>query len=251
MTQLTYSQIEGYWIKAGGSKALAPIMAAIAMAESGGRTDAHNGNGATGDDSYGLWQINYFGSLLPGRTAEYGPPESMFDPANNAKAAVALAGNGAGLGNWTTYTGGAYRQYLNNSSAPATDLPLGSGGRSGTTGGSTTGNAQDASFLSGLAGALGDVGKFLTHTPSALSGGGTPYGDVQAVPKDMYGAVKDMAGYAQDALTLFVALFRPSFWLRVGAFVVGIIAASGGLYFILSGSTGVNATDIAMRKGLK
>ena len=39
------------------------IMAAIAMAESGSNAEAHNDNANTGDNSYGLWQINMLGSM--------------------------------------------------------------------------------------------------------------------------------------------------------------------------------------------
>jgi Lysozyme like domain len=113
MTQLSFTQIEQLWVSNGGSAALAPIMAAVALAESGGRTDAHNGNASTGDDSYGLWQINYFGKMLPGRTAQYGSPQQLVaDPNLQAKAAISLAGNGSGLSNWTTYTSGAYKAPL-------------------------------------------------------------------------------------------------------------------------------------------
>ncbi len=113
MTQLSFTQIEQLWVSNGGSAVMAPVMAAIAIAESGGRTDAHNGNAATGDDSYGLWQINYFGSMLQGRTAKYGSPQQLVaDPNLQARAAVALAGNGSGLSNWTTYTSGAYKAPL-------------------------------------------------------------------------------------------------------------------------------------------
>ncbi len=47
MTHYDYAQLEGLWEDAGGSKALAPIMAAIAMAESGGDSGARNPSGAT------------------------------------------------------------------------------------------------------------------------------------------------------------------------------------------------------------
>src|SRR5205823_9834141 len=39
-SKLSYQAIESLWTSAGGSKALAPVMAAIAIAESGGRPDA-------------------------------------------------------------------------------------------------------------------------------------------------------------------------------------------------------------------
>lgn len=113
MTQLSFTQIEQLWVSNGGSATLAPVMAAIAIAESGGRTDAHNGNAATGDDSYGLWQINYFGKMLQGRSTRYGTPQQLVaDPNLQAKAAISLAGNGSGLSNWTTYTHGAYKAPL-------------------------------------------------------------------------------------------------------------------------------------------
>lgn len=131
---LTYAQIEGLWIANGGSRTLAPIMAAIAKAESGGRTTALNDDAATGDYSVGLWQINYFGDMLSGRTKEYGSPAAlMADPNLQAKAAISLAGNGSGLSNWTTYSSGAYKQYLSGAAPTTTGLPSGSGGSTGTT----------------------------------------------------------------------------------------------------------------------
>lgn len=102
MATLTFPQIERLWIDNGGSPSAAPIMAAIAIAESGGRTDAHNGTGR--DDSWGLFQINYFGGLSPGRTAAYGTPAQLVaDPNRQAKAAISISGNGKNLSPWTTY----------------------------------------------------------------------------------------------------------------------------------------------------
>lgn len=113
MATLTFQQLEDLWTSNGGSVALAPIMAGIALAESGGRTDALNNNPATGDYSVGLWQINYFDGMLQPRTQKYGSPDQLkADPNLQAKAAVSLAGNGSGLSNWTTYSSGTYRAYL-------------------------------------------------------------------------------------------------------------------------------------------
>ena len=114
---LSFAQLEALWIRAGGSPRLAPTMAAIALAESSGRygPQSINNNPSTGDYSVGPWQINYFGSLLPGRTKQFGSPQTVANnPLANARAAVALAGpNGEGLDrNWTTYHNGAYRNYL-------------------------------------------------------------------------------------------------------------------------------------------
>lgn len=100
--QLSFSQIESLWINNGGSPGWAPLMAGIAIAESGGNTLALNNNPNTGDYSVGLWQINYFGSLLGPRSAEFGNPSQLQNSPNaQAKAAVSLFGsNGAGIGNW-------------------------------------------------------------------------------------------------------------------------------------------------------
>lgn len=115
--QLSFQQLEALWINAGGSPELAPTMAAVAKAESGGRygPQSINDNPSTQDYSVGPWQINYYGNLLAGRTAEYGPPQTVAnDPMANARAAVAISGNStAGIyRNWTTYRTGAYLQYL-------------------------------------------------------------------------------------------------------------------------------------------
>ena len=100
---MTFDQVQQLWIQNGGDPAWAPLMAGIAMAESGGNTQALNNTPATGDYSVGLWQINYYAGLRPGRTAEYGSPEALLaDPNKQAKAAISLFGqNGAGLSNWT------------------------------------------------------------------------------------------------------------------------------------------------------
>lgn len=113
MANLTFSQIEQLWDANGGNPAVAPVMAAIALAESGGNPNALNNNPATGDYSIGLWQVNYFGSLAPGRTAKYGSPAQLQSDANaQAKAAVSISGNGSNLAPWTTFTSGAYKRYL-------------------------------------------------------------------------------------------------------------------------------------------
>jgi Transglycosylase SLT domain len=74
---------------------MAALMAAIAEAESGGNPRAHNASGASG-----LWQI--LGLPFPG---------NVYDPLTNAKMALAKF-RSQGLGAWTTYTSGAYKQFL-------------------------------------------------------------------------------------------------------------------------------------------
>lgn len=104
MTTYTYAQLEGLWIQAGGRKSLAPLMAAIAEAESGGRTDARNPSGATG-----LWQI--LGAVNPADQSR------LTNPQVNAHEAV-LKYRDQGLGAWATYTSGAYKKYLRGKAPP-------------------------------------------------------------------------------------------------------------------------------------
>jgi LysM repeat protein len=90
---LSCSGLEALWETAGGSHGEAFIAAEIAMAESGGRQFAHS---PTND--FGYWQIN----------GVHGPSMATYDPLGNARAAIAISGNGSNWGAWTTYTSGAY-----------------------------------------------------------------------------------------------------------------------------------------------
>lgn len=85
---------------------------AIAWAESGGETSAHNA--IWPDDSYGLWQINMRGSLGPARRRQFGlkADVELLDPQTNANAAHAIwLGNGRSFKAWSTYTN---RKYVSN-----------------------------------------------------------------------------------------------------------------------------------------
>ena len=103
MAVLTQSQLQQILRQAGWPEDLIPLMAAIGMAESSGRTDALN-NRPGREYSVGLWQIN----LLAHR--EYTRPQ-MEDPVQNARAALAIYRR-EGLRAWGSYTDGRYRQYL-------------------------------------------------------------------------------------------------------------------------------------------
>jgi hypothetical protein len=109
MANLSQAQIEMLARSAG--MANPQVMAAIAMAESGGNPRAHNP--VPPDNSYGLWQINMLGSMGPSRRKQYGisSNEALFNPAVNAKAA-AMIQKGQGLSAWSTYTNGAYKKYM-------------------------------------------------------------------------------------------------------------------------------------------
>lgn len=111
--QLNAGQLKALALAAGFNDRDASIMAAIAMAESGGRSNAHNNNAATGDNSYGLWQVNMLGRMGPERRRAFGigSNEALFDPAVNASAARKVF-ESQGFGAWSVFKSGAYRQFL-------------------------------------------------------------------------------------------------------------------------------------------
>jgi len=73
-----------------------------AMKESTGRPMAHNKNSKTGDNSYGLFQINMIGSLGPARLEQYNlkSNEELFDPLTNAKIAYQMSNGGKDWSAW-------------------------------------------------------------------------------------------------------------------------------------------------------
>jgi hypothetical protein len=134
-----YGQLEELWIRAGGPRAVAPLMAAIALAESAGRPGANNYADNNGTQtSWGLWQISNGTHNWPG-TAD--PNE----PLANARYAVAKY-RSQGLGAWGTYDSGAYQQYY-KSGVPASTLPQG--------GAAAAQQAQDTSWWNPLSWASG------------------------------------------------------------------------------------------------
>jgi hypothetical protein len=114
VAKLSPAQIAEYAHDAGFRGHDLTVAVAVAMAESGGDTRAHNP--VPPDDSYGLWQINMIGSLGPARRDEFDLDSNreLFDPEENAKAAWEISGHGDSFRPWTTYTSGAYKQFLDD-----------------------------------------------------------------------------------------------------------------------------------------
>lgn len=78
---------------------------AIVFLESGNRPYAHNQNSNTGDNSYGLFQINMFRGLEKSRQEKYGleANEDLFNTATNAEIAYIISDGGTNWSAWTTY----------------------------------------------------------------------------------------------------------------------------------------------------
>lgn len=94
-------QLQTLWSRANGGLGDPNLMAAIALAESGG-----NPNAVSPADDRGLWQINWpiWGSTL----GRFGSP---FNPLANARMAGHVLG-AQGLGAWVTFNQGKHRQFL-------------------------------------------------------------------------------------------------------------------------------------------
>ena len=110
-------ELETLAVKGGFSEKEAKIMAAIAMAESSGKSDALNDNLETGDDSYGLWQINMIDKpdykLGEERRGKLGLSDNseLYDPLVNVRAAR-LIFEEQGFNAWSVYKSGAYKRFL-------------------------------------------------------------------------------------------------------------------------------------------
>jgi hypothetical protein len=180
------SQLEQLWTQAGGDPKQAPLMAAIALAESSGNPSAHNPSGASG-----LWQI--LGNPVPG---------NAFDPLTNARMAVAKY-KSQGLGAWTTYTSGAYKPFLPSTSS-------GGGGIAGS--------------LTNVGIPVGAIGSVASGIGSAVSGVGS--------------AVSSAASVGQSVGQIASLVTSTDFWLRIGEFILGILA----LYLGLHALTGQSST---------
>lgn len=125
MAILSHSQLETLWELNGGNPLDADTAAAVAQAESGGNTAAILNTaypnragyrppsaGAQPEYSVGLWQVNMLAH--PGYTQA-----QLLTQEGNAQAAVAISGAGRSFAPWSTYTSGAYKQYLQRPGVPS------------------------------------------------------------------------------------------------------------------------------------
>lgn len=80
---------------------------AVAMKESNGRPKAHNDNVNTGDNSYGIFQINMIGQLGEARREKFDLIKNadLFDPVTNAQIAFYMTGGGTDWSSWKVYPG--------------------------------------------------------------------------------------------------------------------------------------------------
>ena len=80
---------------------------AVAKKESNGRPLAHNGDVSTGDNSYGMFQINMLGSLGEDRREKFDlkSNKELLDPVTNAQIAHYMSNGGSDWSSWKVYPG--------------------------------------------------------------------------------------------------------------------------------------------------
>lgn len=245
-TQSSFS-LTSLWIQAGGSAALAPVMAAIALAESGGRVSAIGGPNNNGTYDYGLWQINSSHS-------SYNKADLTSDPLYNARAAVAIE-KSQGLTAWSTYTSGAYEKYVGqnatvqasngaNSNASATGRvrpggDTGSGAGSGGGGDITQvlsdwSNSQSAAGADTQGGTVDPSGNSDVSLITGLNPFKGPFGiPLLPNPLDFFKNVSGSVNSVVDFLKLLAWIINPVNILRAVEFLVGLALMTFGFQAML------------------
>ena len=106
-------------IKLGLSQGLTPekaiTMAAVALGESGGRPDAHNNDRSTGDNSYGVFQINMLGELVSDLRDKFELDSNaeLLNPVVNAQIALHMTDGGKNWSAWSSVNGKRYQEWYN------------------------------------------------------------------------------------------------------------------------------------------
>lgn len=79
---------------------------AVAKKETNGRPLAHNGNRKTGDNSWGIFQINMLGSMGKDRREKFGLRSNadLLNPVVNAKIAYYMSNGGKDWSAWSNYS---------------------------------------------------------------------------------------------------------------------------------------------------
>ena len=112
--RLTAKQVYSLLRGAGATHDEAVMLTAISKGESGWNTQAHNPDRSTGDNSYGLLQINMIEKYQASRLKQHGLPnnEALFNPFTNARVALTMLRQRGDYNDWTIYKDKVHVQYL-------------------------------------------------------------------------------------------------------------------------------------------
>jgi hypothetical protein len=222
MADYTFAQLEGLWIQAGGNRAVAPVMAAIALAESSGNPQAINPTDNNGTQtSWGLWQIS------DGTHSQ--PVANILDPLVNAQQAVAKY-NASGFGPWGTYATGAYTRYLPKGYQAPVQVNTAA---TGATGG---GGSDPFSLIDGIGKTIGNL---ITSPASVATGLSSIAHDFGVLSSTLNTMLSDM-----------LWLFKPGHWIRVMCFGFGIMMLLPGVWMLSKAGSGQGDVSLALGIGL-
>ena len=169
-------------------------------------------------DAYGSGSITSW----PDSTAAYIKLMNTLLSQYNGNVSDALAAYNAGPGNLAA--GAGYASTILSLAGSPQSLKDGSPGSTTPTTTTPTTTATDASFNW----TEGTPFEGITWFGKLITGASGPFSTIGDVAK----AIAGLTTQAGKLLELFAMLFRPEFWLRVGAFLVGAVTLAAGLYFL-------------------
>jgi hypothetical protein len=220
MAMLNPEQIARYAYDAGFRGDGLVTAVAVALAESGGDTKAHNDKGL--DDSYGLWQINMYGSLGPDRRRDHDLDSNreLWDPEVNAEVANAISKDGKDWTLWATYEDGLHRPFLDEArrAARAVTRENANDNRGGNRGNGNGGGGQGGQGNGGQGGS----GSFAVDTDlliayvrrtrglaDSLDSAGTRHlRRIREIADDSFGKIGKESGFAAALDSFTAALHR-------------------------------------------
>ena len=110
---LSPTQVAALLRQEGVKEDLIPTMVAIGQAESGLNPKALNPDRSTGDNSFGIFQINMIDDIGVERREKFNlkSNEQLYDPLTNVRAAASIL-KSQGLPAWSVFKSGKYKEYL-------------------------------------------------------------------------------------------------------------------------------------------
>lgn len=158
--QLTGAQVGSLGYRAGWRGGDLATAIAVAFRESMWNARAHNDNRRTGDDSYGLYQINMIDSLGPARRAQYGLPnnDALLNPETNTAVARHMQG-AQGWRPWSTYNRGSHVSVMPYATEIAKAIEA--------QGGRVNPNDSPVDFIRSLIGGVFSIGADVLFNPIA------------------------------------------------------------------------------------
>jgi hypothetical protein len=198
MARLNEFQIAGYALAAGFPPNEIATATAVALAESGGDTNATNHN-TNGSYDYGIWQINtVHGGLLN--------QGDKFNPLDNAKMALTIwKGAGNKWTPWSVYKSGVYRAQLLKGTAGAAKPAM--------PGSAPAADAWKPPLVS-------PEGEPMTNPEGEVI---PPSSPLDPVVNTLGSVVTSLQTLTDTLTTTISTLLSGGFWLRIGAFVVGAL----------------------------